>query len=90
MTPIKLLFTRYYRDNEVILCVEDFGIGIPKDNLGRVFEQFFRVSGDMQHTFSGMGLGLYISSEIIKREEGRIWVNSIAEERCTFCFACYK
>jgi len=74
-------------NNEVVLCVQDFGIGIAKENLNKVFEQFYRVSGDMQHTFPGLGLGLYISSEIIKREGGRIWVNSVQGEGSTFCFA---
>jgi PAS domain S-box-containing protein len=75
------------KDNEVHLCVQDFGIGIPQKSLEKVFEQFYRVSGDMQHTFPGLGLGLYISSEIIKREGGTIWVNSIEGEGSTFCFS---
>ena len=74
-------------DNEVIFCVQDFGIGIAPYDLEKVFEQFYRVSGDMQHTFPGLGLGLYISAEIITREGGRIWVNSIQGEGSTFCFA---
>lgn len=74
-------------NGEIILCVTDFGIGISNDKLDKVFEQFYRVSGDMQHTFPGLGLGLYISSEIIKREGGRIWVNSKEGEGSTFCFA---
>ncbi|GAA4102339.1 PAS domain S-box protein [Mucilaginibacter panaciglaebae] len=74
-------------DDEVQLCVQDFGIGISEDKLDKVFEQFYRVSGDMQHTFPGLGLGLYISSEIIKREGGRIWVNSEVGKGSTFCFA---
>jgi signal transduction histidine kinase len=41
----------------------------------------------MQHTFPGLGLGLYISSEIIKREGGRIWVISEEGKGSTFCFA---
>jgi PAS domain S-box-containing protein len=75
------------KNNEVNLCVQDFGIGIEEDKLDKVFEQFYRVSGDMQHTFPGLGLGLYISSEIIKREGGRIWVTSKQGEGSTFCFA---
>ncbi len=75
------------KDNELTLCVQDFGIGISKDNLNKVFEQFYRVSGHMQHTFPGLGLGLYISSEIIKREGGRIWVTSEEGKGSTFCFA---
>jgi len=74
-------------DNEVILGVEDFGLGIAEDKLNRVFEQFYRVSGDIQHTFPGLGLGLYISAEIIKREHGRIWVNSTLGRGSKFCFA---
>jgi PAS domain S-box-containing protein len=75
------------KEEEISLCVQDFGIGIPKENVGKVFEQFYRVSGDMQHTFPGLGLGLYISSEIIKREGGRIWVTSEEGKGSTFCFA---
>ena len=77
----------YSKDNEVILCVEDFGIGIGKEDLEKVFEQFYRVSGEMQHTFPGLGLGLYISSEIVKRENGRIWAHSIPGHGTTFGFA---
>lgn len=75
------------KNDEVIVSVQDFGIGISQQNLEKVFEQFYRVSGDMQHTFPGLGLGLYISSEIIKREGGRIWVTSTEGEGSTFCFA---
>ncbi len=83
----KIIIHTLLNNSEVILCVEDFGIGIPPDKLDKVFEQFYRVSGDMQHTFPGLGLGLYISSEIIKREGGRIWVNSVEGKGSTFCFA---
>ena len=83
----KIIIHTGIKNNEVTLCVEDFGIGIADDKLEKVFEQFYRVSGDMQHTFPGLGLGLYISSEIIKRERGRIWVTSSAGKGSTFCFA---
>ena len=83
----KIIVHTSLKNNEVNLCVQDFGIGIEKDKLDKVFEQFYRVSGDMQHTFPGLGLGLYISSEIIKREGGRIWVSSKHGEGSTFCFA---
>lgn len=70
----------------VTLCVQDFGVGIPKDKLHRIFEQFFRVSGPNHNTVPGLGLGLYISSEIVKREGGKIWVDSIEGKGSTFCF----
>jgi PAS domain S-box-containing protein len=83
----KIIIHASVKDNNVILCVEDFGIGIPENNLGKVFEQFYRVSGGMQHTFPGLGLGLYISSEIVKREGGKIWVTSSVDKGSTFCFS---
>ena len=73
--------------NEVQLCVQDFGIGISRDLQDKVFEQFYRVSGTKEHTFPGLGLGLYISSEIVKHLRGRIWVNSVQGKGSTFCFA---
>jgi signal transduction histidine kinase len=73
--------------NEVQLCVQDFGIGISRDKKDKVFEQFYRVSGTKEHTFPGLGLGLYISSEIVKRMNGRIWVSSTEGKGSTFCFA---
>lgn len=69
----------------VTLCVQDFGIGIPADKQQRVFEQFYRVSGNKEHTFPGLGLGLYISSEIIRREGGIISVESVENQGSTFC-----
>ena len=74
-------------EKTVTVCVEDFGIGIPEDKKDKVFEQFYRVSGSKQHTFPGLGLGLYISNEIIRREGGRMWVNSTEGKGSTFCFS---
>jgi signal transduction histidine kinase len=74
-------------EKTVTVCVEDFGIGIPEDKKDKVFEQFYRVSGSKQHTFPGLGLGLYISNEIIRREGGKMWVNSTEGKGSTFCFS---
>jgi signal transduction histidine kinase len=82
-----IVITTEINNSEVTLCVEDYGIGIPPNKLAKVFEQFYRVSGDLQYTFPGLGLGLYISSEIIKREGGRLWVTSTEGKGSTFCFA---
>lgn len=72
---------------DILVCVEDFGIGIAEEDLNKVFEQFYRVSGNMQHTFPGLGLGLFISSEIIRREGGKIWVSSKEGKGSKFCFS---
>ena len=72
---------------EVIFSVQDFGIGIEKQSQEKVFEQFYRVNNDQHQSFPGLGLGLYISSEIIKREGGRIWVESVEGEGSRFYFS---
>jgi PAS domain S-box-containing protein len=74
-------------DDEIIVGVRDFGLGISQEDTTRVFDQFYRVSGEMQHTFPGLGLGLYISAEIIRRVGGRIWVESKEREGSCFYFA---
>ncbi len=55
--------------------VQDFGIGIPEDKVNYVFDRFFRVQESSQK-FSGLGLGLFISAEIIRRHNGDIGVRS--------------
>ncbi|MFC7348397.1 ATP-binding protein [Chryseobacterium zhengzhouense] len=74
------------QDNTIKFSVKDFGIGIPENKLQKVFEQYYRVNETKEHTFPGLGLGLFISSEIIKRTGGRIYVHSIEGNGSEFCF----
>ncbi|MBW8361880.1 MAG: PAS domain-containing sensor histidine kinase [Kaistella sp.] len=74
-------------DNEVTFMVKDFGIGMPEEKKDKVFEQYYRVSGDEESTFPGLGLGLYIASQIIDRSDGKIWVNSVLGKGSTFSFS---
>ena len=75
-------------DKDIIeICVEDFGIGIKKDLINKVFERFFRVSESKLNTFPGLGLGLYIVAEIVKRQGGTISVESTDGKGSTFCFS---
>ena len=67
--------------------MKDSGIGIPQDRKDHVFERFYRVNGTNEMTFPGLGLGLYISSEIIKRHNGKIWVESEVGSGSTFYFS---
>ncbi len=70
----------------VSVYVKDYGIGIKKEKQGKVFQRFFRVNGLKENTYPGLGLGLYISSEIIKRHNGIISIKSIKGRGATFCF----
>jgi signal transduction histidine kinase len=68
------------------VSVQDFGIGIAQEKQAHVFERFFRVSDPEHETFPGLGLGLYISAEIVKRQGGRMWVESRQGAGSTFSF----
>lgn len=70
----------------VTLCVQDFGMGVPPDKQGRLFERFYRVEEPGQPAVTGLGLGLYISSEIVKRHGGTLWIESEPGKGSTFCF----
>jgi PAS domain S-box-containing protein len=70
----------------ISVCVRDRGIGIPADEVPRVFDRFYRGSGEREGTYPGLGLGLYISAEIVRRHGGRVWATSAEGAGSTFCF----
>ena len=72
------------KENGIELSVKDFGIGIPAEEKANVFEQFYRVNGNNQSTFPGMGIGLFICSEITKMHGGKIWAESVMGKGSTF------
>jgi len=71
--------------NFVKVSVKDFGVGIDYDDKSKIFERFFRVK-DVQQKFSGLGIGLYVSQEIIKMHGGTIWVESELGSGSVFSF----
>jgi two-component system CheB/CheR fusion protein len=82
----EVYITSYLAKNHVKISVKDKGMGIPKDQQTKIFDRFFRVKGDKENTYAGLGLGLYISAEIIKRHEGRIGVLSEEGKGSEFYF----
>jgi PAS domain S-box-containing protein len=60
----------------VRFAVVDAGLGVPAAERGRIFEKFYRLDPDMTHGIGGTGLGLYIASELVRRVNGRIWVEA--------------
>ncbi len=74
-------------DKKVIVSVQDFGIGIAKDQQKKVFDRLYQVTEPKEKTFPGLGMGLYISKEIIKRHRGTIWVESEKGKGSTFYFS---
>lgn len=75
------------KDDEAIISVQDFGIGIKKEQRKKIFERHYQVSDQQAKTYPGLGLGLYISKEIIERHNGRIWVESVKGKGSTFYFS---
>jgi PAS domain S-box-containing protein len=73
-------------NQHVLCCVEDFGIGICKEKSGQIFERFYRVIDEKHSGFQGIGIGLYISRQIINRLDGKIWFESKEGVGTTFCF----
>lgn len=71
--------------DEIIVSVEDFGIGIDKEDIDQLFKRFFRVSKTAMQ-YQGVGLGLYIAAEIIKKHKGRISIESEPGKGSTFYF----
>ena len=74
-------------NGQAVVVVRDHGVGIPKEKLGRVFERFYQAHADALHNYGGMGLGLYVSNEIVTRHGGKIWVESKEGEGSTFYFS---
>jgi two-component system phosphate regulon sensor histidine kinase PhoR len=72
-------------NDKVRISVTDKGIGLSKDQQSRIFERFYRVE-DKKNMTSGLGMGLYISHEIISNHNGTIGVESEPDQGATFYF----
>ncbi|TAK35053.1 MAG: PAS domain-containing protein [Chloroflexota bacterium] len=73
-------------DGEAVLSVQDHGVGIPEDKQDRIFERFYRAHTGTPYDYGGMGVGLFISKEIITRHGGRMWFESEEGKGSTFYF----
>ncbi len=68
----------------VTIRVRDHGLGIPREQRDKIFERFYRAAGPKQRAISGLGMGLYIVAEIVKRHGGTITVDSEVGKGSTF------
>lgn len=83
----KILISTHQEKDTVTVSVQDFGIGIPEDKKKFLFQRFYRVMDKKRESFPGLGLGLYISSEIMKRQKGKVWFESEEGKGSTFSFS---
>jgi signal transduction histidine kinase len=70
----------------LMVSVQDFGMGIPAKEQGKIFERFYRVAGKHRQTIAGLGIGLSIAQQIIEHYEGELWVESVEGQGSTFSF----
>lgn len=74
------------KDDAVEVAVHDQGSGITESDRKRVFERFSHIDNSRVMHAAGFGIGLYLSSEIIRHHQGEIWVNNNPDTGCTFHF----
>ena len=80
----KITVTMKTTDDQMILSISDQGLGIPKQDLPRIFDRFYRVDRARSRAQGGTGLGLSIAKEIIKQHKGFIWAKSEYGKGSTF------
>lgn len=83
----KITVTGYKDKNEVVVSVRDEGIGIAPDQLGKVFDRFYRVDNIVGRRVGGTGLGLSIAKGLVEAHGGKIWVESEPGRGSTFFFS---
>jgi signal transduction histidine kinase len=72
------------KDDQVIVSVEDHGIGIPEDNMPRIFSRFYHLDRSGDDLFGGIGLGLAITRQVIEQHQGSLDVTSTPGKGSTF------
>jgi two-component system, OmpR family, phosphate regulon sensor histidine kinase PhoR len=80
----EIIVSAFPRENEVVFTVKDTGVGIPVDDLTRIFERFYKA--DRSRSGGGTGLGLSIARHMVESHGGRIWVESEQNIGSTFYF----
>lgn len=81
-----VIVAAHLQNDEIICSIKDFGSGIANDKQTKIFEKYYQLT-EVDKSNAGFGLGLYISAQIIKRQNGRIWVESVLGKGSTFYFS---
>lgn len=82
----RVIITARKKLNHIKVTVADSGVGIAKDDMGKLFNKFSRISNSLSIKGGGSGLGLYITKGIIKAQGGDIWAESVPGKGTKFSF----
>jgi signal transduction histidine kinase len=81
----EIIFSAGIKQEDMLIKVQDYGIGISPEESRRIFQPYHRIEQD-RLKFPGLGLGLAVSKQIIEAHDGKIWVESPLQKGSTFCF----
>lgn len=81
----KVVISAQRQAEEVVISVQDTGVGIPSEDLPRIFERFYKT--DKARSKDGTGLGLAIAKHLVEAHGGRIWVESVEGQGSSFCIS---
>ena len=82
-----LISARRNKEKNVRVCVQDFGIGMSEEVRAKAFDRFYRANDGIDNAYPGLGLGLYITAEIVRLHGGIIRLESKEGDGSTFCFS---
>ncbi len=82
--PVRMVITT--RGGEARVSVADEGVGIPVERQAQIFERYYRAHAGTPQDYGGLGLGLEMSREVVERQGGRMWFESIPGAGSTFHF----
>lgn len=87
-TPVKgtITISAHLKDNAMQVQVTDTGIGIPEEDIRRLFDEFYRVENEINQNVKGTGLGLPLAKKIVEAHGGEMWITSVVKEGTTFHF----
>jgi signal transduction histidine kinase len=83
----EIIINTRQKDKFVLCSIQDFGMGIAPGDLLNVFEKYYRINNKTLGTYPGLGLGLFISAQIIRLQGGDIWAESEEGKGSTFWFS---
>jgi len=79
----EIIVSQEIGNNCVVVSVRDFGIGIPASGIKEIFKRFYKID-ELTRNLSGLGIGLYISNQIVEKHHGKLWAESKLGKGSTF------